>query len=225
MSSRHFQTANLQTDRDTPLLTFWRICSWPCIRGHRAGSCSHAGDRPMMPVRRPGRPLTSCPHLPSARCDCRPQATTATSTAATTPNVNGASVSATATETAALTAPPAPPNWPTATIDNRPQDPLFPQPDHLVNPTLSLLDLDLLTVGGTVAAPGFGNDDFAEWIIQGSHDSPQVPFDLFTIDGTATAQQPDSHLQPTHEAAAVDGAHIPATQEGGEWWLPPSTGA
>ncbi len=110
-------------------------------------------------------------------------------------------------------------------MENRPQDPLLPQPDHFVDPALSLIDLDLLTVDGTVAAPGFSNDDFAEWIIQGSHDSPQVPLDLFTIGETATAQQPDNHLQPTYDATTVDGAHIPATQDRGEWWLSPSTGA
>ena len=139
--------------------------------------------------------------------------------------MHDSSVSATGREDTASTAPSATPNWPTATVGSPPQDLVFPQPGHFVDPTLSLIDLDLLTVGGTAAAPDFSNDAFGEWILQDRHDSLQMPLDLFTIGGPATAQQPDNRLQPTHDATTVDGAHFPATQEEGEWWLPPSTGA
>ncbi|RAL59213.1 hypothetical protein DID88_006668 [Monilinia fructigena] len=34
----------------------------PCIRGHRSTKCTHANERLMVPVRKPGRPLSACPH-------------------------------------------------------------------------------------------------------------------------------------------------------------------
>ncbi len=43
--------------------------SMACIRGHRSSKCNHT-DRLMIAVRKPGRPLSSCPHLPGARCGC-----------------------------------------------------------------------------------------------------------------------------------------------------------
>ncbi|KAF2746253.1 hypothetical protein M011DRAFT_90155 [Sporormia fimetaria CBS 119925] len=39
-----------------------------CIRGHRASKCDHI-DRILVEVRKPGRPLSSCPH-PSGSCSC-----------------------------------------------------------------------------------------------------------------------------------------------------------
>ncbi|KAK5995148.1 Protein GRISEA [Cladobotryum mycophilum] len=50
----------------------------PCIRGHRSTKCNHASERLMVPVRKPGRPLSSCPHPASRPCSC----VTATVTAA-----------------------------------------------------------------------------------------------------------------------------------------------
>ncbi|OAQ99406.1 hypothetical protein LLEC1_07324 [Akanthomyces lecanii] len=44
--------------------------SEPCIRGHRSTKCNHASDRLMVPVRKPGRPLSSCPHPASRPCSC-----------------------------------------------------------------------------------------------------------------------------------------------------------
>lgn len=46
------------------------ICSEPCIRGHRSTKCTHANERLMVPVRKPGRPLSSCPHPSSRPCSC-----------------------------------------------------------------------------------------------------------------------------------------------------------
>ncbi|KAI0162049.1 hypothetical protein GGR57DRAFT_498393 [Xylariaceae sp. FL1272] len=46
------------------------IFTAPCIRGHRATSCDHANERIMVPVRKPGRPLSSCPHRPGTNCQC-----------------------------------------------------------------------------------------------------------------------------------------------------------
>lgn len=44
--------------------------SEPCIRGHRSTKCTHANERLMVPVRKPGRPLSACPHPPNAPCGC-----------------------------------------------------------------------------------------------------------------------------------------------------------
>ncbi|KAI9891561.1 MAG: hypothetical protein M1814_002684 [Vezdaea aestivalis] len=40
----------------------------PCVRGHRSTKCEHK-DRNLIEVRKPGRPLSSCPH-PNSKCDC-----------------------------------------------------------------------------------------------------------------------------------------------------------
>jgi hypothetical protein len=42
--------------------------SGPCIRGHRSSKCDHR-DRVLVEVRKPGRPLSSCPH-PIGSCSC-----------------------------------------------------------------------------------------------------------------------------------------------------------
>jgi hypothetical protein len=42
--------------------------SGPCIRGHRSSKCDHR-DRVLVEVRKPGRPLSSCPH-PTGSCSC-----------------------------------------------------------------------------------------------------------------------------------------------------------
>ncbi|GKT44214.1 protein GRISEA [Colletotrichum spaethianum] len=44
--------------------------SEPCIRGHRSTKCTHANERLMVPVRKPGRPLSTCPHPPARGCGC-----------------------------------------------------------------------------------------------------------------------------------------------------------
>ncbi|KZF23633.1 hypothetical protein L228DRAFT_246454 [Xylona heveae TC161] len=40
----------------------------PCIRGHRSSKCQHH-DRTLVEVRKPGRPLSTCPHVGS-HCTC-----------------------------------------------------------------------------------------------------------------------------------------------------------
>jgi len=45
-------------------------CSEPCIRGHRSTKCTHASERLMVPVRKPGRPLSQCPHPRDQSCGC-----------------------------------------------------------------------------------------------------------------------------------------------------------
>lgn len=46
------------------------MSSAPCIRGHRSTKCNHAADRVMVPVRKPGRPLSSCACPPGKSCAC-----------------------------------------------------------------------------------------------------------------------------------------------------------
>lgn len=41
----------------------------PCIRGHRSTKCAHH-DRVMIAVKKPGRPLSTCPHAPGVQCGC-----------------------------------------------------------------------------------------------------------------------------------------------------------
>lgn len=43
--------------------------SGPCIRGHRSSKCTHK-DRVLIAVRKPGRPLSACPHG-TASCQCQ----------------------------------------------------------------------------------------------------------------------------------------------------------
>ncbi|KAH7132654.1 hypothetical protein B0J11DRAFT_232524 [Dendryphion nanum] len=45
-----------------------KVACGPCIRGHRSSKCDHR-DRVLVEVRKPGRPLSSCPH-PSGSCSC-----------------------------------------------------------------------------------------------------------------------------------------------------------
>ncbi|KAF8457404.1 hypothetical protein BGX38DRAFT_784935 [Terfezia claveryi] len=47
--------------RQLPLILTINI-SEPCMRGHRSSKCTHE-DRLLVQVRKPGRPLSSCPHL------------------------------------------------------------------------------------------------------------------------------------------------------------------
>ncbi|KAI5841742.1 hypothetical protein DFP73DRAFT_480624, partial [Morchella snyderi] len=50
----------------------------PCIRGHRSSKCNHS-DRVLVQVRKPGRPLSSCPHTLAATSDSRSTITSPTS--------------------------------------------------------------------------------------------------------------------------------------------------
>ncbi|RDI83399.1 hypothetical protein Vi05172_g6526 [Venturia inaequalis] len=45
-----------------------KVACGPCIRGHRSSKCQHH-DRVLIEVRKPGRPLSACPH-PSGSCGC-----------------------------------------------------------------------------------------------------------------------------------------------------------
>ncbi|KAI5866318.1 hypothetical protein GGS23DRAFT_381340 [Durotheca rogersii] len=54
-----------------PLIEGRKMACEPCIRGHRSTKCTHS-DRVMIPVRKPGRPLSSCPHPPGRTCSCSP---------------------------------------------------------------------------------------------------------------------------------------------------------
>ncbi|KAL0936042.1 Protein GRISEA [Colletotrichum truncatum] len=69
-----------------PLINDQKMACEPCIRGHRSTKCNHANERLMVPVRKPGRPLSTSPHPPARgsagssatfavprkrKCDCR----------------------------------------------------------------------------------------------------------------------------------------------------------
>ncbi|KAK7422281.1 hypothetical protein QQZ08_009587 [Neonectria magnoliae] len=53
-----------------PLINGQKMACEPCIRGHRSTKCTHANERLMVPVRKPGRPLSTCPHQVSRPCSC-----------------------------------------------------------------------------------------------------------------------------------------------------------
>ncbi|KAI1104948.1 hypothetical protein F4804DRAFT_341449 [Jackrogersella minutella] len=54
-----------------PIINGQKMACEPCIRGHRSTKCAHGGDRVLVPVRKPGRPLSTCPHPPGKGCQCR----------------------------------------------------------------------------------------------------------------------------------------------------------
>ncbi|KAL1896490.1 hypothetical protein Sste5346_004524 [Sporothrix stenoceras] len=53
-----------------PMINGVKMACEPCIRGHRSTKCNHASERVMLPVRKPGRPLSICPHPPNNGCAC-----------------------------------------------------------------------------------------------------------------------------------------------------------
>ncbi|KAL5606011.1 hypothetical protein BROUX41_006199 [Berkeleyomyces rouxiae] len=53
-----------------PIIDGIKMACVPCIRGHRSTKCNHASERVMVPVRKPGRPLSICPHPSSKPCAC-----------------------------------------------------------------------------------------------------------------------------------------------------------
>ncbi|KAI0540321.1 hypothetical protein GGR58DRAFT_158979 [Xylaria digitata] len=53
-----------------PIIDGVKVACIPCIRGHRSTKCTHQTERIMIPVRKPGRPLSSCPHQKGKPCNC-----------------------------------------------------------------------------------------------------------------------------------------------------------
>ncbi|KAI0178646.1 hypothetical protein GGR52DRAFT_265248 [Hypoxylon sp. FL1284] len=60
-----------------PTVNGVKMACEPCIRGHRSTKCSHGEERVLIQVRKPGRPLSSCPHAPGKACTCVSGVTTA----------------------------------------------------------------------------------------------------------------------------------------------------
>ncbi|KAL2126863.1 hypothetical protein VTI74DRAFT_11703 [Chaetomium olivicolor] len=53
-----------------PIINGQKMACAPCIRGHRSTKCNHYYERVMVPVRKPGRPLSTCPCPPGRPCAC-----------------------------------------------------------------------------------------------------------------------------------------------------------
>ncbi|KAK4164526.1 hypothetical protein QBC43DRAFT_47891 [Cladorrhinum sp. PSN259] len=53
-----------------PVINGQKMACAPCIRGHRSTKCNHYYERVMIPVRKPGRPLSTCPCPPARPCAC-----------------------------------------------------------------------------------------------------------------------------------------------------------
>ncbi|KAK4190762.1 hypothetical protein QBC35DRAFT_376989 [Podospora australis] len=53
-----------------PIINGQKMACAPCIRGHRSTKCNHYNERVMVPVRKPGRPLSTCPCPPGRPCAC-----------------------------------------------------------------------------------------------------------------------------------------------------------
>ncbi|EPS45224.1 hypothetical protein H072_779 [Dactylellina haptotyla CBS 200.50] len=51
-----------------PIINGVKFACEPCMRGHRSSKCTHT-DRILIKVRKPGRPLSSCPHE-AGSCSC-----------------------------------------------------------------------------------------------------------------------------------------------------------
>ncbi|KAK6363290.1 hypothetical protein TWF730_000730 [Orbilia blumenaviensis] len=51
-----------------PIINGVKFACEPCMRGHRSSKCTHQ-DRILIKVRKPGRPLSSCPHE-AGSCSC-----------------------------------------------------------------------------------------------------------------------------------------------------------
>ncbi|KAK6534284.1 hypothetical protein TWF281_005612 [Arthrobotrys megalospora] len=51
-----------------PMIDGVKFACEPCMRGHRSSKCTHQ-DRILIKVRKPGRPLSSCPHE-AGSCSC-----------------------------------------------------------------------------------------------------------------------------------------------------------
>ncbi|KAK3366592.1 copper fist DNA binding domain-containing protein, partial [Podospora didyma] len=53
-----------------PIINGQKMAYAPCIRGHRSTKCNHSFERVMVPVRKPGRPLSTLPCPPGKPCAC-----------------------------------------------------------------------------------------------------------------------------------------------------------
>ncbi|KAK3994500.1 hypothetical protein QBC44DRAFT_367682 [Cladorrhinum sp. PSN332] len=190
-----------------PIIDGKKVACWPCIRGHRSGTCNHAGSRIMMPVRRPGRPLSSCPHLPDTRCDCRTQSNNSSSSTAGGGTHYETPDSATlSSETLSdLTAAPI--------HDYHSQNMLYStqtlSSQVFTDPTLPLLSgMDYLPADHLTSPYTTNMNTFPNWTILNSPESPHSPLDM-------------NYVQPHHHSDHTASAHAPLymdAQQQENWW-------
>jgi len=160
----------------------------------------------MMPVRRAGRPLTTCPHNPGVRCDCRPGAIAAA--ANTTPLITArsrgsgraqepATPIADGISTVPDIAPERAPDWTTPTVSSQP---LFSS--AVATPTPYFRIDDPILPSMDVHRHAFDSVPFAEPSLMTTTDSfdwaavdaspiPTSSFDNIGGTPTATAQSPN----------------------------------
>ncbi|KAK0648448.1 hypothetical protein B0T16DRAFT_115522 [Cercophora newfieldiana] len=197
----------------------------PTINGQKvACSCTHEGKRPMMAVRRAGRPLTTCPHNPGSRCDCRPEAIAAA--ANTTPLQTARSRGATRAETGdvasvgtASAAPEFTPEWTSTTIsggtDNH-------QTTSFSAPTSSYLSTDAHALPSTALDPrlfdvsdvttttslAHSADTYSGWATSSTSTSSPWLYDTGTI---------SRETQEFSAASQIGGGASHVTGSDGEW--------
>ncbi|KAI1387711.1 uncharacterized protein F4822DRAFT_290487 [Hypoxylon trugodes] len=170
-----------------PVINGQKMACEPCIRGHRSTKCTHAGDRLLLPVRKPGRPLSTCPHPPGKACQCRSSVTAAIPRGAACRCGGGSSVKTNGTPTIVKAEPSDnPPLSPAKQASFRIQKPTTKPPrkqsaDASALQRMNPSSLNLVNAANvSVTAPGNGASipDYTSYIPSlqnGNHQYPTYP--------------------------------------------------